>query len=115
MSNKTISVEAASKLFKVHPRTIIRAVENDVHAAFNEARTYTIKKVAETFGLKEADVIRLIKGNDELLKPEEAAGVVDTKPRTFRYREYAAHVRHGRVVRYLKTKLVNEHVKRFAA
>lgn len=122
MALQYVTLKAAADAFKVHPRTIVRAVQEDHNAYWSEDSNedrYKISDIAVAYGMSPAELVRVVENRDALLKPDEAAEVLGIKPRTFReklsdpfarpYKEYG-RVEYGRIVRYLKSKIIQARI-----
>ncbi len=119
MTSTQITLEAAAKLFRVHPRTIVRAISGEHNTYWYEDSNhdmYAISAIAETYDMTLADLTRVIEGRDTLLKPQEAAAEMRMQPRTFRTHVFEDKIRgrisNGRVVRYLRSKIVDQSIAR---
>ncbi len=120
--NKKITLEAAAKIFRVHPRTIVRALTGKHNTYWSEDINhdmYDIAGIAATYGITVADILRIIEGREALLKPAEAALVLKMRPRTFRgyvtNNAIKGRVSSGGVVRYLQSKVITQSFDRAEA
>ncbi len=114
---QTIRLIAAARLFKAHPRTLLRAMSDEVNVFWNEEFNPRIEitMLANAYSMNEKTLIRVLQGGDKLLKPSEAATTLKVPARTFRWRKYRAAARKGGIVRYSYQQLVNEHMSRWDA
>jgi hypothetical protein len=82
-----ITLEAAAKVFRVHPRTVVRALSGEHNTYWTEDINHdmhTLDRLADAYkGITPDDIKRILEGRDELLKPEEAAELIGVQPRTF--------------------------------
>ena len=114
MALQNVTLKAAADAFQVHPRTIVRALSGKHNTYWSEdinEDSYAISDIAKAYGLDPAALRRVFEKRDALLTPDEAAEVVGVKPRTFREpnrinRYTHARAEHGRIVRYLKSKML---------
>ncbi len=121
--NKKITLEAAAKIFRVHPRTIVRALSGNHNTYWSEDINhdmYAIDQIAIKYaGITVADILRIIEGREALLKPAEAALVLKMRPRTFRgyvtNNAIKGRVSNGGVVRYLQSKVITQSFDRAEA
>lgn len=107
----TVSLNKVAEAVSVHPRTILRIVtgERNTYWATDHNPTLDVEKVATALGCDAAVLKRVLRGSDTFMKPEDAAAELDVPDRTFRYRKYTPAFRVGRVVRFARSKLINEH------
>ena len=113
MALQKITLEAAAKAFRVHPRTIVRALSGEHNTYWYEDINhdlYTITELAAAFDMEPKELRRVIEKREVLLKPQEAAKLLGIQPRTFRDRVHAGRYRKvanysGRVVRYFRSKI----------
>ncbi len=112
---QTIRLNRAAERFKAHPRTILRALSDEVNVFWNEEFNPLIEvtMLANSYSMNETVLIRVLRGKDDLLKPGEAASKLKVPARTFRWRKYHAAARKGGIVRYAYSQLVNEHMSRW--
>lgn len=114
MASKSITLEAAAKLFQVHPRTIVRALTGKHNTYWTEdidEDLFSVTDIADAYAMNPKALLRVIDGRDELIKPDEAAVLLNIKPRTFRDRVKAGRyekVANGGIVRYLRSKIVED-------
>lgn len=114
MANQSITLIGAANLFGVHPRTIVRAISGNHNTYWTEdidENLYNKGEVADAYGLSVAELNRVIEGRDALLTPDEAAKLLNIKPRTFRDRVKAGRYRkvtNGGIVRYFRSKILED-------
>jgi len=114
-----ITLEAASKAFRVHPRTIVRAIANEHNTYWSEDinhKMYKVLDIAKAYTVTPAILGRILDNRDVLLTPEEAAELLKVAPRTFRrHMEKGyylnARVKHGKIVRYIKSKMIEHAIR----
>ncbi len=113
----TMTLDRVAKLLKIHPRTVLRAMEGDKNAYWADGHNpvLNIENVAATFDFDPIYLTRADKRRDDFLTPREAAQIVGVPERTFRYRRYEPVIRRTHTVRYSRMKVVNEHLTRFEA
>ena len=108
-----ITLIGAAKLFQVHPRTIVRALSGEHNTYWYEdinEHLYSVKDIAEVYGMTQFELSRCIEGRDRLLKPSQAAKELNIGVRLLRLRAKNGKIKkhgHGNIVRYLQSK-VNE-------
>lgn len=113
-----ITLEAASKAFRVHPRTIVRAIANEHNTYWSEDinhKMYKVADIANAYQVTLPILGRILENRDGLLTPEEAADLLEIRPRTFRRHMekgyYSnAKVKHGKIVRYIKSKMIEHKI-----
>lgn len=111
MTMTTVTLDQVAEAVDVHPRTILRYVMNDRNTYWAEDHNpeFPLERVAKALGCR-ADIMKhVLRGSDEFMKPDDAAEELGLPPRTFRHRGYTPAFRAGRVVRYSRSKLINEH------
>ncbi len=109
-----IKLDDVAKLLKVHPRTVLRGVANKVNTYWAEDHNPEVGlgKVAKAFGTDLKALIKALKDRDEFLTPAQAANFLDVPISTFRHRKYKAEIRRGNVVRYSRSDVINEHLRK---
>ena len=115
-------LDTLAGVLKVHPRTVIRAVEGKVNSYWAPGHNPEVElaDVALAYGVELDVIVRTMKGQDELFKPTEAVDHISalenrTVPMsTFRYRKYPAAIRTTGVVRYSKLDISNYHLDKIA-
>lgn len=112
-----ITLIGAAKVFDVHPRTIVRALSGDHNTYWYEdidEHLYSVADIAAAYGITAHELVRCIEGRDELIKPNEAALLLNIEPRTFRKRVKAGQYKRaacGGVVRYFKSKILEDLIR----
>ena len=113
MALQTVTLEEAAKVFGVHPRTILRAI-NKAHNTYwsedNNEDVIQIADIATAYGIKPYALVAVFEGRDSLLRADEAAEVLSMAARTFRKHLDNQAVKWGRVsyggvTRYLETRV----------
>ncbi len=114
---KTILLSTAAKRFEVHPRTILRALSDSVNVYWNEDFNpkIDVTLLSNSYSMNEKVLLRVLYGKDSLLKPVAAAAEIKVPARTFRWRKYQAAARHGGIVRYSRSQIINEHLLKWDA
>lgn len=110
-----VKLNTAAERFDVHPRTILRALSDEVNVYWNTDFDpfIDLTMLANSYSMSSRVLVRVIQGRDRLLKPSEAAGELKVPPRTFRWRKYKAAARKGGIVRYSRSQIINEHLLRW--
>src|SRR3546814_9053407 len=117
MALQKITLGAAAKTLRVHPRTICRALTGRHNTYWYEDSNhdrYDVQEIADAYQMNPDAFRRCIEGRDKLIKAAEACVILGIKPRTFRDRLMASaapHIEYGRVgnggiVRYLNSKII---------
>ena len=109
---KELELNEVSDVMRVHPRTVLRALENDVNAYWAEGYNPIVKieKLLKPFDMDYIVFHRVLKQQDEFLKPKEASKYLNLAHRTFVYRKYNAAIRRGGIVRFSKYEIINENL-----
>ena len=107
MARSKVPLNEAAEAFRVHPRTILRAIEGEENVYWTEDHDPDIKvsELAAAYGCKPAVLNRVFEGRDSLLTADEAAKELGIRPRTFR-RDRPRHLKHGGIVRYERSVIV---------
>lgn len=124
MALQTVTLEEAARAFGVHPRTILRAInqshntywtedsDSDVLQIADIAKAYGLKTSTNAKGEKTSALVPVFEGRDSLLRADEAAEILGMAARTFRKHlmRRGIHRRWGRVscggiTRYLETRI----------
>lgn len=110
----TLTLNNAAVHFRVHPRTIVRALSDKINVFWNEDFNplISVTALANAYSMNEKLLIRVLDNRDILLKPAEAAKEIKTPPRTFRWRGYKVAARKGGIVRYSRAQVINEELLR---
>ncbi len=109
---KSVRLNTAAHRFEVHPRTILRALSNEVNVFWSEGfdPLLDVNMLADAYSMNYKVLMRIFHNTDTLLKPVAAAHELKVPPRTFRWRGYRAAARHGGIVRYSRSQIINEHL-----
>lgn len=113
MALQTVTLEEAAKAFGVHPRTILRAIEQDHNTYWTEDSdedVMQIAAIANAYGIAPKALVAVFEGRDALLRADEAAKVLGMAARTFRKHldDQATkwgRVSYGGITRYLETRI----------
>ncbi len=113
MALQTVTLKEAAKAFGVHPRTILRAIEQDHNTYWTEdidGDAMQIADIAKAYGVPTKALVAVFEGRDSLLRADEAAEVIGMAARTFRKHLDAKATKWGRVsyggiTRYLETRI----------
>ncbi len=114
MALQHVTLEAAAKVFRVHPRTILRALSGQHNTYWTEDSNHdrlSVEDIADVYGTTAQTIRAVVEKRDNLLRPDEAAKVLGIRPRTFRDRVQAGRydrITNGGIVRYLHSKLVTD-------
>lgn len=116
MALQIVTLERVANVFRVHPRTILRALEGEHNTYWFEdinEDLYSIADIAEAYGMTTRALVAVIEGRDELLRADEAAKELGMAARTFRKhlnREGTTmrwgRAKHGGITRYLQSKII---------
>jgi len=113
MALQTVTLKEAAKAFGVHPRTILRAIEQDHNTYWTEdsdGDVMQIADIAKAYGVPTKALVAVFEGRDSLLRADEAAEVIGMAARTFRKHLDMQSAKWGRVsyggiTRYLETRI----------
>ncbi len=124
MALQTVTLEKAAEAFGVHPRTILRAINQDHNTYWYEdsnsdvmqisdiAKAYGVRNSTNADGVKTSALVPVFEGRDALLRADEAAQVLGMAARTFRkylqrkgIPQKWGRVSYGGITRYLETKI----------
>lgn len=114
MALQSITLIEAATVFRVHPRTILRAISKQHNTYWSEDINddkMAIDDIADAYGMTSQALRAVIEGRDKLLTPTEAAEVLGIAPRTFRDRLIAGRykkVGSGGITRYLRSKIIED-------
>lgn len=114
MALQSIPLIRAAKVFKVHPRTILRAIAGQHNTYWSEDINndkVSIYDIADAYGTTAQTLRAVIENRDELLTPAEAAKKLRIAPRTFRDRLIAGRykkISSGGITRYLRSKIIED-------
>ena len=87
MALQKVTLKAAALAFRVHPRTILRAIKQEHNTYWYEdsdQEEMPIAEIAHAYGMSPAQLVAVIEGRDSLLRADEAAEVLGVAARTFR-------------------------------
>lgn len=119
---KKVELDAAAGAFKVHPRTVLRALAGEVNTYWAEGHNpkLDVAEVALAFDIEIPVLEKVLSGKNALLTPAEAREHIaflegrDSIPvNTFRYRKYPAAIQRPGLVRYLRHVISEYHSTRF--
>ena len=111
MARQNITLAQAAKIFRVHPRTILRAISGEHNTYWSEDindQVMAISTIADAYNMTPRTFIAVIESRDSLLTADEAAAVLGIKPRTFRDRLIAGRYKkigRGGITRSLQSKI----------
>ncbi len=114
MVQQNITLADAAKIFRVHPRTILRAISGEHNTYWSEDinnQVMAISDIAEAYGMTANNLVAVIENRDSLLTADESAAVLGIKPRTFRDRLLSGRYKKigkGGITRYLHSKIVSD-------
>ena len=120
MALQTVTLKEAAEAFGVHPRTILRAIEQDHNTYWTEdsdSDVMQIADIAKAYGVSTKALVAVFEGRDALLRADEAADVIGMAARTFRKHLDAKATKWGRVsyggiTRYLETRINTAAIER---
>ncbi len=113
---KYATLNQVASIFRVHPRTILRAIEGKHNVYWtdedfcNEQRIL-LEQVATAYNTTVKTLNVVLDGRDELINPARAATVLGIADRTFRERKTAGRytkIGSGGIARYLHSKIVTD-------
>ena len=115
MALQTVTLKVAAIAFRVHPRTILRAIEQ-VHNTYwyedSDSEEMQIETIANAYGMSTAQLVAVIEKRDSLLRADEASEVLGMADRTFRKwqsrkgtPEKWGRVGYGGITRYLESRI----------
>ncbi len=115
MALQTVTLKKAAEVFRVHPRTILRAIEQDHNTYWYEdsdSDVLRIENIAKAYGVQTSWLVPVFEGRDALLRADEAAEVIGMAARTFRKHlhhkgtpERWGRVCYGGITRYLESRI----------
>jgi hypothetical protein len=102
-----------SEALKLHPRTILRHLSGSPNPYWIPGHDVDIPivEVTEVFGVDLKTLLKILKGRDSFLTQKEAIKFTGLKKATFRTRDYSAEIKMKKIVRYLYSKLVDQHMR----
>lgn len=112
MARQNITLAEIAKLFRVHPRTILRAIAGEHNTYWSEDindMTLAISDIAKAYNVTSKTLVAVIEDRDSLLTADESAAVLGIQPRTFRDRLSSGRYKKigkGGITRYLHSKIV---------
>lgn len=108
-------LEDVARAMKVHPRTVLRALEGKEGAYWKPGYNpdISIRHLAEKLDVSLRSISRIVNVQDEALSAEQAADFLGMPGRTFRHRHYRPLVARKNFVRYSREDLSREHVERY--
>jgi len=112
MARQKITLAEAAKIFRVHPRTILRAISGEHNTYWSEdinGQVMAIADIAEAYNLTSRAFVAVIESRDSLMTADEAAAVLGIRPRTFRDRLLNGRytkIGKGGITRYLHSKII---------
>lgn len=115
MARKNIPLAQAAEAFKVHPRTILRALSQQQNPYWTEDINddpISIEKLAEAYGTTVHFLNRVFDERDEILTVSEAALILGVSDRALRRRRTSKKtptirtLSHGGVVRFVKSQII---------
>ena len=114
MALQSITLTRAAEVFRVHPRTILRAIAGQHNTYWSEDINndkLSIDDIADAYGTSARTLRAVIEDRDELMTPDEAAEKLGVAPRTFRDRLIAGRYKKigsGGIARYLGSEIIND-------
>lgn len=116
MALQYITLEDAASAFRVHPRTILRAISKDHNTYWSEdinGQRMAIEDIAKAYKMTTQTLRAVLENRDKLLMPDEVANLLGIRPRTFRDRLIAGRYKRissGGIVRYLRSKIIEDRI-----
>lgn len=115
MALQTVTLGKAALAFRVHPRTILRALKGEHNTYWYEdsdTELVNIAEIAHTYGTTTAHLVAVMEKRDSLLRADEASEVLGMAARTFRkwlnrkgVPEKWGRVGYGGITRYLESRI----------
>jgi len=114
MTIQHVTLGEVAKVFRVHPRTILRALRQEHNTYWYEdsdSEEHPVKDIANAYGMRAQSLVAVMEKRDKLLLPDEAAKALGMAARTFRkhlHNGTAAkwgRVGYGGITRYLNSKI----------
>lgn len=112
---RTISLKRASSMLAVHPRTILRAVtgkQNPYWVEDHDERI-SLEALIDAYKCTPRSVAAVLRGQDSFMSAADAATFLGINRHTFTWRKYRPAARHKGTVRYLESRLINEHMRKW--
>ena len=121
MALEYVTLRNAALAFRVHPRTIVRAIKGVHNTYWTEDIDddyYSIEEIAKSYGIRPAALRAVFEGRDVPLRADEAAKELGMAARTFRKHmkkdmwlvenrgriSRYGRISHGGIVRYLQSR-----------
>ena len=120
MARQYVRLDHIAIIFRVHPRTILRALTGEHNTYWydddnvNQQRIL-IEEIGYAYNTTARVLRAMIENRDSLLKPDEAAGEIGIAPRTFREHVAAGKFKKigcGGIARYQKSKIISAAIAR---
>lgn len=114
MARQNITLAKIAKLFRVHPRTILRAIAGEHNTYWSEDindMSLAISDIAKAYNVTSQTLVAVIEDRDSLLTADESAAVLGIQPRTFRDRLLSGRYKKigkGGITRYLHSKIIKD-------
>ena len=115
MALQTVTLKVAAHAFRVHPRTILRALKGEHNTYWYEDSDkdeMIIAEIAHAYGMSTAQLVAVLEKRDSLLRADEASKVLGMAARTFRkwinrkgVPEKWGRVKYGGITRYLESRI----------
>ncbi len=102
-----------AEALSLHPRTVLRYLTGTKNPYWVEGENPTIpvNDVAEVFNIRPKTLIKVLRNRDSLLSQTEAVEFTGLNRSTFQNRDYDAEIRMSKIVRYLYSRLVDQHMR----
>ncbi len=114
MAQNYVSLTEAARIFRVHPRTILRAIAHEHNTYWHEDvnnQMVSIPNIAKAYNTTVQTIRAVLENRDTFLLPDEAAKALGIRPRTFRDRRIAGRytkIGQGGIARYLHSKIISD-------
>ena len=115
MALQTVTLKQAADVFRVHPRTILRAIERSHNTYWYEdsdKEEMQVEDIANAYGMSTAQLVAVLEKRDRLLRADEASEILGMAARTFRkwivrkgVPEKWGRVKYGGITRYLESRI----------
>jgi hypothetical protein len=102
-----------SEVLKVHPRTVLRHLSGQPNPYWVPGydATFPIEEVAEAFEVRPKTLLKVLRNRDSFLTQKEAVEFTGLKRSAFQKRPYEAEIKLSKIVRYLYSRLVDQHMR----
>lgn len=112
---RTIKLNNFADLIDVHPRTVLRALYGKTNVYWAEGHNPDLiyADINTAFNLNTKVVDGLVQKKDRALAIRDAAKLVNTRVRVFRYRNFPKMIKVRGVVRYSANGVIDYHLSNY--